>query len=236
MIKGMFLFLTIILGIITIYLFAKDKPKWASIISTVLTVMSLIIAINSSISVPKASENNAEEKYYKGTITKTGWESKFIGLRYTNPEGINMFTEEQLDEINKLEYGTPSIVFDQNELGEAKLTTVFEMMSTSDDKSIIAGVCVERLIDETDISKFIKSFESQIDRHPFYNYTLISDNETVRIGNDDYIMVSYMVDFNNVFRYQDNYFRVIGDRVIMISLDYNDEGARDNILDAFTAY
>ena len=53
-------------------------------------------------------------------------------------------------------------VFDQNELGEAKLTTVFEMMSTSDDKSIIAGVCVERLIDETDISKFIKSFESQI--------------------------------------------------------------------------
>lgn len=75
-----------------------------------------------------------------------------------------------------------------------------------------------------------------MNRNPFYNYTLISDDETVRIGNDDYIMVSYMVDFNNIFRYQDSYFRLVGDRVIMISVNYNDERARDNILDAFTAY
>lgn len=234
--KGIFLILTIILGIITIYLYAKDKPKWASIIATILTVMSLIITINPSILMQKTSENNTEEKYYKGTITKTGWESKFIGLRYTNPEGMNMSTEEELDEMNKLESGTPSIIFDQNELGEARLTAVFEMTSQSDDQSIIVGVCVERLIDEVDISRYIDGFESQMNRNPFYNYTLISDDETVRIGNDDYIMVSYMVDFNNIFRYQDSYFRLVGDRVIMISVNYNDERARDNILDAFTAY
>lgn len=236
MMKGIFLILTIILGIITIYLYAKDKPKWASIIATILTVMSLIITINPSILMQKTSENNTEEKYYKGTITKTGWESKFIGLRYTNPEGMNMSTEEELDEMNKLESGTPSIIFDQNELGEARLTAVFEMTSQSDDQSIIVGVCVERLIDEVDISRYIDGFESQMNRNPFYNYTLISDDETVRIGNDDYIMVSYMVDFNNIFRYQDSYFRLVGDRVIMISVNYNDERARDNILDAFTAY
>lgn len=153
--KGIFLILTIILGIITIYLYAKDKPKWASIIATILTVMSLIITINPSILMQKTSENNTEEKYYKGTITKTGWESKFIGLRYTNPEGMNMSTEEELDEMNKLESGTPSIIFDQNELGEARLTAVFEMTSQSDDQSIIVGVCVERLIDEVDISRYI---------------------------------------------------------------------------------
>lgn len=198
--------------------------------------MSLIITINPSILMQKTSENNTEEKYYKGTITKTGWESKFIGLRYTNPEGMNMSTEEELDEMNKLESGTPSIIFDQNELGEARLTAVFEMTSQSDDQSIIVGVCVERLIDEVDISRYIDGFESQMNRNPFYNYTLISDDETVRIGNDDYIMVSYMVDFNNIFRYQDSYFRLVGDRVIMISVNYNDERARDNILDAFTAY
>lgn len=236
MMKGIFLILTIILGIITIYLYAKDKPKWASIIATILTVMSLIITINPSILMQKTSENNTEEKYYKGTITKTGWERKFIGLRYTNPEGMNMSTEEELDEMNKLESGTPSIIFDQNELGEARLTAVFEMTSQSDDQSIIVGVCVERLIDEVDISRYIDGFESQMNRNPFYNYTLISDDETVRIGNDDYIMVSYMVDFNNIFRYQDSYFRLVGDRVIMISVNYNDERARDNILDAFTAY
>lgn len=188
----------------------------------------------------KSLLNNKEDtikegRYYKGTITKTGWESKFIGLQYTNPEGMIMLTEEKLDEMNKLEGGTLSITFNQNELGEARLTTVFEMMSMSDDKSVIAGICVERLIDETDIFQFIKSFELQINRHPLYNYTLISDDKTVRIGNDDYIMVSYMIDFNNVFRYVDSYFRIVGDRVIMISLNFNDERARDNILDAFSA-
>ncbi|RKJ68883.1 hypothetical protein [Roseburia sp. 1XD42-69] len=230
------LFLTIVLGGISIYLYIKDKPNWASIIAVILTIMSLIFTIRPSMLMQKTSGNNTEEEYYRGTITKTGWESKFIGLRYTNPAGMNMSTEEELDKMNEFEDGSPSIVFNQNELGKAKLTTVFEMMSMSDDKSIIAGVCTERLTDEIDIFQFIESFESQIDRHPFYNYVLISDDKTIRIGNDDYIMVSYMVDFNNVFRYKDNYFRIVGDRVIMISLDYNDESARDNTLDAFTAY
>ncbi len=217
-----------------------DKPWyekigiWIGIISGIFVILGISIFGGKSL-LNNKEDTIKEERYYKGTITKTGWESKFIGLRYANPEGMIMLTEEELDEVNKLEEGTPSIIFNQKELGEARLTAVFEMMSMSDDKSIIAGVCVERLIDETDIFQFIKSFETQMNRNFFYNYTLISDDKTVRIGNDDYIMVSYMVDFNNVFRYQDSYFRIVGDRVIMISLDFNDERARDNILDAFSA-
>ena len=150
-----------------------------------------------------------------------------------------MSTKEKLDEMNEFEEGTPSIVFSKDKLGEMKLTTVLEMMSKADDNSITVGICVDRLIDKTDeidISQLIKEFESQKSMFPFYNYKRISDDETVKIGNDDYIMVSYIVSFNNVFRYQDSYFRVVGDRVIMIVLDFNDEKARDNILDAFTAY
>lgn len=181
-------------------------------------------------------ETNTEEEYHKGTITKTGWESKFIGLRYTNPEGMTMSTEEELNEMNKFEDGTPSIIFDEDELGLARLITVVEMASMSDDKSIYVGVCVERLIDETDVFQFIETFEAQMTRDPFRNYKLISDDETVKIGNDDYIMVSYIISFNHVFRYQNSYFRVVNDRVIMILFNFNNEKARDNILDAFTAY
>ena len=110
-----------------------------------------------------------EERYYKGTTTKTGWESKFIGLRYTNPEGMSMSTEDELDEMNEFEGGTPSIVFNQDELGYMRLTTVIEMYSVSDDQSVIVGICVERLIDDVDLSQFIEEFESQMDWHPFYN-------------------------------------------------------------------
>lgn len=49
-------------------------------------------------------------------------------------------------------------------------------------------------------------------------------------------MVSYIIESNNIFKYQDNYFRIVGDRVIMISLAFDDERERNNILDAFTTY
>ncbi len=189
-----------------------------------------------------SSETNTKKEYHQGTITKTGWESKFIGLRYTNPEGMTMSTKEEVDEINKLEGGTPFIVFDPNELGQAKITTVLEMGSNADDQSASVLVCVERLldekgeIDELDVRQFIESYESQIARNFFVNYTLISDDKTVKIGNEDYTLVSYMMGYNNDFAYMDSYVRIVGDRAIMITINYGKERVRDNILDAFTEY
>lgn len=209
--------------------------KIISLITTVFTIFGFSIFGGKAL-LNNTQETIKEEKYHKGTITKTGWESKFIGLRYTNPEGMRMATEEELDAKNILERGTSSIVFDQSEIGYAELTTEYEMVSSTDDKSIITGVCVERMIEKVDIFQFIEEFKSLIYRNPFVNYTLISDDETMKIGNEDYIMVSYMIESNNVFRYQDSYFRVVGDRVIMISFNYNDERERDNVLNAFTAY
>lgn len=236
MIKGIFLILTIIFGIITIYLYAKDKPKWASIITTILTVMSLIITINPSILMQKTFENNMEEKFYKGTITKTGWESKFIGLRYTNPEGMSMLAEEELDGLIELDWENLSNNFSQYELGFINLTTIYEMMSKADDQPTTVMVCVEKLMDETDVFQYVKGYELQLAQFYPINYTLISDDKTVKIGNEDYIKVSYIEEYGNIFMYMDSYFRIVDDRVIMISLIFDDEGARDNVLDAFTAY
>lgn len=185
-----------------------------------------------------SSETNTEEEYHQGTITKTGWESKFIGLRYTNPEGMTMSTEEEIDEINELEGGISSIILDPNELGQIRITTVLEMVGNVDDQSASVWVCVERLLDEEelDVRQFIESYESQIARIFFVDYRLISDDKTVKIGNEDYTLVSYMIGYNNDFKYMDNYVRIVGDRAIMITIIYGKERVRDNILDAFTAY
>ena len=64
MIKGIFLYITIILGIITIYLYATNKPKGASIITTILTVMSLVITINPSILEKEIVKTDAELEDY----------------------------------------------------------------------------------------------------------------------------------------------------------------------------
>lgn len=192
------------------------------------------LSSNSNILPP--SENNTGERYRKGTITKTGWESKFIGLRYTNPEEMTMSTEEELDEMYDLKRGVSGIIFNSYELGEAQLLTVGEMMSKTDDNSTVVLICVERLIDEVNIFQFIEAYESNIDRNPFTNYTLISDDKTMKIGDGDYIELSYIMESNNNFKYMDNYVRIVGDRVIMITIIFDDERARDSVLDAFTAY
>lgn len=92
------------------------------------------------------------------------------------------------------------------------------------------------MIEQTNLSQFIEEYESQFVRHPNINYTLISDEESVKIGNENYTKVSYMMESNNYFLYMDSYFRIVGDRVIMITLTFDDEAVRDDILDAFTAY
>jgi hypothetical protein len=186
-------------------------------------------------------DEKTSSRYYQGTLTKTGWESKFIGLRYTNPEGMTMYTEEELDEMKELKGGKLSGIFSQYELGYIELTTVFEMISKADDQPISVGVCVEKLIDEVDAFQFVESYKSQIaqyriDQYPYINYTLISNDGILKIGNENYIMVSHILERNNDFLYMDSYFRFVGDRAIMIVIIFGDERARDNILDAFTAY
>lgn len=219
----------------------KKIHIWMPTIAAICTILGISIFGGKSLFGNK--EDNIiqesikiDEEYHRGTITKTGCESKFIGLRYTNPEGMSMLTKEELDGLIELDKENLSNNFSQYELGVIKLTTISEMMSIADDQPTTVMVCVENLMDETDIYQYIKGHEVRLAQFYPINYTLISDDETVKIGNEDYIKVSYIVECNNVFMYMDSYFRVVDERIIMISLIFDDESAKDDILDAFTAY
>lgn len=91
MIKGIFLFLTIVLGIVTIYLYATDKPKGASIITTILTIMSLIITINPFI----LKQNNVK----KDTESEN----------YTNENETEELPSESKNELESTEEYLPEI-------------------------------------------------------------------------------------------------------------------------------
>ena len=206
-----------------------DKSIAAIFAIAIVAIIFIILGIN-------ILGDNQTSQYHKGIIHDKSWESKFIGLRYTAPKGMSMFTEEELDGLMELDWENLSKNFSQYQLGAAKLTTVYEMLCKANDQSTTVGVCVEKLIDEMNVSQFVEIFESQLAQVYTINYTIISDDETVKIGNEYYIKVSYIMESNNVFLYLDNYFRVVGDRVIMIGLAFDNEIARDNVLSAFTVY
>ena len=106
----------------------------------------------------------------------------------------------------------------------------------ADDQTTNVVVTVEKLMGKMDASQYVSALEQGLSQVSAISYTLISDDETVKIGNGDYIKVSYQAESSGVSMYQDYYVRVVDDRAIALTLTYIDESARDNVLNAFTAY
>ena len=184
----------------------------------------------------EAGNGAAAGKYVKGTVTETGWESEFFGLRYTAPEGMGMSTEEELNDLMGLGQEVLSEDFSELQLKYAELTSVYEMMSVADDQTTNIVVTVEKLMGKMDASAYAKALEQGLSQVSAINYTLISDDETVKLGNSDYLRVSYEAESGGVSMYQDYYIAVVDNRAIALTLTYVDESARDNVLNAFTAY
>jgi len=184
----------------------------------------------------EGSGEAAAGEYAKGTVTETGWESEYFGLRYTAPEGMSMSTEEELDELMGLGQEVLSDDFSELQLKYAELTSVYEMMSVADDQTTNVVVTVEKMAGKMDASQYAEALEQGLSQVSAIQYTLVSDDETVKIGNEDYIKASYEAESSGVSMYQDYYIRVVGDRAIAVTLTYLDESARDNVLNAFAAY
>ena len=165
-----------------------------------------------------------------------GWESEFFGLRYTAPEGMGMSTEEELNDLMGLGQEVLSDDFSELQLKYAELTSVYEMMSVSDDQTTNVVVTVEKVMGKMDASQYVSALEKGLEQVSAISYTLISDDETIKLGNADYIKVSYQAEASGVTMYQDYYVRVVDDRAVAITLTYMDESGRDNVLNAFTAY
>lgn len=96
MIKGIFLFLTIILGIVTIYLYATNESKGASIITTILTVMSLIITIYPSILGKEIVKTDVESEDYPENEDKNEKEKATDFIESTS---VPEYTEENIPEL-----------------------------------------------------------------------------------------------------------------------------------------
>ena len=184
----------------------------------------------------ESGQEAATGKYAKGTVTENGWESEFFGLRYTTPEGMGMSTEVELNELMGLGQEVLSDDFSELQLKYAELTSVYEMMSVADDQTTNVVVTVEKLMGKMDASAYVKALEQGLSQVSAISYTLISDDETVKLGNGEYVRVSYQAEASGVSMYQDYYVRVVDDRAIALTLTYLDESARDTVLNAFTAY
>ena len=176
--------------------------------------------------------------FAKGFVTEAGWESEWMGIRFTCPEGVTMSTEEELNEVMGLGQEALSEDFSEAQLKYAELSTVYEMMCTDELGVTNVIVSAEKLPMTITAEQYIEAVEQQLSAVSAVSYETVSNDEVVTIGDVDFTKLECKADYEGVSMYQNYFVTIKDDRAFTIIMTYIDETAEtaDAIMNGFAAY
>lgn len=174
--------------------------------------------------------------YTPGTFTDTGYESEFLGFRFTTPDGFALATEEELSQLMGMSLDAMGDDVTEVQKKYAELTTIYEMMVSNETGVANANVVLEKT--NVSLSKYIEAFKSQLDGLSAMTVNLKGDTEEVELAGETYTKMTADVETNGFTLYQEYYLRKVGDRMMVMTVTWAD-GVEDDkaaILDGFAAY
>lgn len=160
------------------------------------------IDYNSHFDEEKEDEQKEDEKEYKkGTFTATTYESEFIGIRYTAPDGWALATESELQQI-------PS---------NASTTTEMQTLNSLDGSNIM--ILVEKMSTSNfTMDMYIYSLKSSLQSNGQVTITDIKEDGTYLIAGEEYNVLSYTASQDGVSYSQTVYLRKINSHMIVITV------------------
>ncbi|MBR6643082.1 MAG: FKBP-type peptidyl-prolyl cis-trans isomerase [Lachnospiraceae bacterium] len=183
-----------------------------------------------------------EESYEKGKITETGFESKWLNLRFTTPNGAFLLSQEELDQVMaqgaELLYGDEA----QQQLDYAALTTVTEMMVQNADGSNVI-VQVEKLpvlyLAMTE-EEYISALVTNLKNSNAAVEVLTDENVySLETGGESYKGITTAVDYGEgTIVYQDYIVRKKAGRMISLVFSYTDISMKNvmALAECFSSY
>ena len=183
------------------------------------------------------------DTYVKGTITETGFESEWIGLRFTKPATVIMATQEEMDAVMlqglQMMYGEQAAeLFDY-----ATMTSVNEMQATWLAGTPIVQIVVEKMPTEgwteADYLSAVVANLNATSQTSGLVYTIDENLYSIEIAGQEYIGLATAVDTGaGALFYQDYLVREKDGRMILIAFSYVEamESYIQEALDAFSAY
>lgn len=178
--------------------------------------------------------------YQKGTLTETGYESKWLGLRFTWEDGMEITPSEELDGTMRLLYEALSGKTAPENLVYEQLPVVYEMELTWQDKGLIMQLLVEPLEDESVIeddyvSQMVEEVYSLEEMGLSYEMDDMPRQEV--IGGKTFMGFGYTTYFGeDISLRQQNYMRKQGDRMVLISITGESENGMQELIGYFDAY
>ncbi|MBR6643590.1 MAG: hypothetical protein IKL28_08025 [Lachnospiraceae bacterium] len=183
------------------------------------------------------------DSYVKGIITENGFESKWMGLRFTKPATVIMATQEEMDAVmlqgSQVLYGeNADAMFDY-----ASLTTVNEMQATWLAGTPIVQIIVEKMpmagFTEVDyLSAVITNLNATVATSGI-NYTFGEELYTVKLAGIEFTGLTVAMDAGvGTIVYQDYLVKEKDGRMILIAFSYVEamESYLQEAVNAFSAY
>ena len=143
--------------------------------------------------------------YTPGVFTETGYESEYLGFRFTTPDGFALATEEELSQM--MGVALDAMGDDVTELQKkyAEMTTIYELVATDS----IGAANVNVVLEKTNVSleTYLEVFTQQLAELTVMTVNLQEDAEEVDFAGATYTKLSAEVESSGIIMYQDYYLR-----------------------------
>lgn len=186
-------------------------------------------------------EKPATGSYEKGILTENGYESKWMGLRFTAPKGMEFWGQEELDETMRLMGEALGEIQPGEPLDYTKLSMVYEMQAVDQEEGMTMMLLVELLPEPMTVEEYIELAQQELELIAGDGMSYIMDDEIypVEIGGKEFLNFGYVLYYGDIAAIcQENYFRIQDDRLICLSFMCENE-TKDNIqkvLNRFSEY
>lgn len=202
----------------------------------VLAVMLVVLAMFTGCS---KSSKDSSKGYERGTINGSTYESEFLNIKFTAPEGYNMLTQEDMDPYIQF---TSEVIYkdkDKKMIDYAKAVTVYEMMAQEPTiGSPNVNIVVENLKGrDVTIDQYIEACKQQL-ANTGIEYTFGDIENDVDLAGSKYTLLNCVGKYGDQEIPQQMYIRKVDDRMMLLTVTYSEDDieARDTLVQGFTAY
>lgn len=185
---------------------------------------------------PEQGENASQ--FAKGIVSESGWESQWINMRFTAPDGTRMASEEELDELMGISEELLAEDLSDMQMKYAELTSVREMMCYDERTKTNVIVSVDRLPLKMSEEIYAEQLEQSLLAVSAMTYEKAGEDEEVEIAGGSYLRSCYQVEAMGQHLRTDYYIRMIEDRVVSVVLTYGEDGEElaSSMVSGFEAY